>query len=94
MRRPGAFVWGVVFRMPEADLGRLDMIEGGYERTTVEVELDDRALACATYASTLRIDDAVPFDWYKRHIVAGAVEHGLPADYIAFLRLLPQRSPS
>ncbi len=79
--------------MPETDLERLDAIEGGYERTSVLVQFREREASCVTYASSRRIDDAVPFDWYKRHILNGALEHALPTDYIAFLRTLPQRSP-
>lgn len=94
MRRDGATVWGVVFRVSQAGIERLDEFEGGYERITVTVEMHTTSVSCATYASTLAIDGATPFDWYKRHIVAGAEEHRLPADYLAFLRTLPQRSPS
>lgn len=92
MRAPGHTVWGVVFSMPERDLPRLDRIEGGYERIAVIVERKGRRHDCVTYASTRQIDDEVPFDWYKAHIVSGAKEHDLPDDYLAILSALPQRS--
>lgn len=91
LRHEGAFVWGVVFIMPAAALPDLDAIEGGYERVTVEVEHERlRKIESICYASKVRAADTVPHAWYKRHIVTGAVEHGLPTDYIAFLRALPQ----
>ncbi len=93
MRRDGANVWGVVFRLPEAALETLDAIEGGYDRTSVHVVHNGERLAVSTYCSTRMIDDSVALDWYKRHILAGAEEHRLPADYIAFLSTLPMRSP-
>lgn len=88
-----AEVWGVVFAMPRADLPRLDRIEGGYERIEVEVSCRRDSLGCFCYASTLRVDGAVPFDWYKGHIVNGAEEFALPEPYLAMLRALPHRSP-
>ncbi len=94
VRAEGERVWGVIYRMPELALSRLDRIEGGYERIRVEVRLGDAPLPCVCYASTRHTDHRVPFDWYKEHIIAGAEEFGLPADYVATLRALPQRSPS
>jgi hypothetical protein len=93
VRAEGAHVWGVVFSMPRGDLGRLDVIEGGYERIEVDVEHGGGWVTCMTYASTRRLDHTVPFDWYKEHIVRGAEEHELPEEYLAILRGLPHRSP-
>jgi hypothetical protein len=30
-----------------------------------------------------------PYSWYKRFVVEGARQHGLPADYIAGIEALP-----
>ncbi len=87
--REGASVWGVLFVVPRADLARLDRIEGGYVRTEVMVDHEGTTVTCFTYLSTRRLDGGRPFDWYKAHIVDGAVEFGLPADYVATLRALP-----
>ena len=41
-----------------------------------------------TYRAT-RIDpDLKPFAWYLAHVLAGAREHRLPADYIAAIECL------
>jgi gamma-glutamylcyclotransferase len=32
-----------------------------------------------------------PYDWYKALVIAGAREHGLPADYIAALAAAPAK---
>ena len=35
--------------------------------------------------------DPVPYAWYKRLVIEGAREHGLPADYVAMLEAWPER---
>lgn len=41
----------------------------------------------------LRVDaTAVPYDWYKTLVIAGAREHGLPDDYLALLQRTPART--
>lgn len=85
-------VWGVVFRLPRAALAVLDRHEGGYVRCAVDIEIEDgphRLLRCDTYRSEGVRDGLVPHAWYKRHIVDGALEHGLPAHWIAMLQALP-----
>ena len=44
-----------------------------------------------TYVAGARYFDAalVPFDWYRDLVVAGAIEHGLPASYIDELMRAP-----
>ena len=83
----GGCVHGVLFRLAEAELALLDAFEGcgaGYERQAVRVMPDaGGAVTALTYVAT-RIDARLrPFDWYLRHVLAGAREHGLPADYVA-----------
>ena len=87
----GAVVWGVVYRIPAAALPELDVIEGGYERITVEV-LDDAGdkHSCHTYTSRRLTDEPLlPNAWYKQHILQGAAEHGLPSSYRAQLVAWP-----
>ncbi|MEM9691247.1 MAG: gamma-glutamylcyclotransferase family protein [Myxococcota bacterium] len=85
-------VYGVVYRFDGALLPRLDAIEGGYERVLVELDLYPRPsrLSCHTYCSD-RVADDLPFDWYVAHMVRGAVEHGLPPDWIRQLSDLPSK---
>ena len=82
-------VIGVVFDIPESDKCLLDEAEGlgnGYETKDVAVELRSGAIIEAyTYYAT-HIDPALrPFHWYKQHVIAGAIEHGLPEDYVRII---------
>ncbi len=86
-------VWGVLYELAEADLARLDSFEGGYERQVLPVQLaDGTTIQAVTYVSRKLTSEAVPYDWYKALLVAGAREHGLPDAYIAFLERLPAKA--
>jgi hypothetical protein len=90
-RDPAAAVWGVAWAIDPAEWPRLDRFEGGYARIPVEVETPLGArLAAHTYVSDRLTDDPVLDPAYKRAIVDGAREHGLPAAWIAGLEALPE----
>ena len=82
-------VIGRLFTIDTADECKLDKSEGlgdGYDRKEVEVsdENGTTETAFTYYANRDCIDDAIrPFTWYKQHVVTGAKEGGLPAEYIA-----------
>ncbi|WBU54329.1 gamma-glutamylcyclotransferase family protein [Paracoccus sp. SCSIO 75233] len=87
----GAGAHGVAFELDDADLPLLDVIEGvgqGYDRRVVPIRCDGDQSGAFTYIAPERFRDAglPPFDWYLALIVAGAREHGLPAEWIARLR--------
>ena len=86
-----AEVWGALYTIETGDLARLDAHEGGYDRVTVEVCWRDAIVAAHTYRSTRTTRDPTPFAWYKRLVVEGAREHGLPADWILALEAWPER---
>ena len=93
-----AEAWGVLFDVPERDFETLDGVEGvqsgGYAREAISVRLTDgRTIAAHTYiAQEPFIDDTlVPFDWYLGLVVAGAIEHALPAGYVQALSKTPSR---
>jgi hypothetical protein len=86
-----AFVWGALYAVDPGDLERLDRHETGYERVTVEVGWRDARVAAHTYRSARTTPDPVPFAWYKRLVIDGAREHGLPADWILALEAWPER---
>ena len=90
---PGASVWGVVYAIDELHWPRLDACEPGYRRVEVEVWTPQRSLAAQTYRARVLTDDPVAFDWYKRLILEGALEHGLPPEWIETLTALPERPP-
>ena len=79
-------VWGVLYRIALAEKPILDRIEGlgiGYEEEEVRVETEDGPVAALTYkAKPGRIDAQLrPLADYKRHVLLGAREHGLPMAY-------------
>lgn len=89
----GQEVWGVVYRIPAADIERLDRIEGGYQRIPVDVEIDGKDKRTVfTYCSDQRNSHLLPFNWYKALVIKGAEEHSLPADYINQLKQAPAQS--
>ncbi len=92
---PGDEVWGIVWECTAKDLLRLDDFEGvsggHYRRLPVEVETaGGRMLRAVTYVACEDriVAETVPAEGYARHILRGAREHGLPADYIARLERL------
>ncbi len=85
-------VHGVVYRIALADGARLDFEEGlghGYDRATVRVEADVGLIECVTYLATRKDPLLRPLCWYKGLVVAGALEHGLPEDYVRWLQSVP-----
>jgi len=83
-------VLGVLFEIDAAERAVLDRYEGlgqGYDVHTVAVTLaGGRRLTAFTYRAT-HIDPALrPYLWYKAHVLHGALQHGLPDDYVAAIR--------
>jgi len=86
----GSLVWGVIYLIPKASLTQLDAHEGGYARIRADVlGPGQRVINCETYASNRVSTSQLPRLWYKSHLVAGAVEHGLPDPWLTMLRALP-----
>jgi gamma-glutamylcyclotransferase len=91
---PSARAYGVVFDIDPSDLPALDDAEGcgrGYQRVTLEVVHEGKVLHPFAYLADA---DAIkttllPYTWYLDQTVAGAREHGLPADYVASLAAVP-----
>jgi gamma-glutamylcyclotransferase (GGCT)/AIG2-like uncharacterized protein YtfP len=91
VRDAAAMVWGAVWALRAEDLVALDRFEGGYERVAVTVGAEAGPLAATTYASPLRSADSGLARAYKALVLAGAREHGLPPEWLAFLESLPER---
>lgn len=87
-RESGDGIWGVVYEIDPAEKPALDRIEGlgrGYDEKRVTVtDPAGRSYDAWTYhAHPSAIDPrAVPFAWYRDLVLAGAVEHDLPGDYV------------
>jgi len=81
----GDAVCGTVFEIAASEKPELDRHEGlrnGYEDKPVSVfTADGWTLDAYAYYAT-HIDAALkPYEWYKEHVVRGALEHGLPMAY-------------
>jgi gamma-glutamylcyclotransferase len=86
----GGSVYGALFKVNEADLLKLDEYEGngkGYERRAVQVhELSGGIVDAHAYMAT-NIDPTLrPYTWYKRHVLEGAQDVGLPDAYLQIIR--------
>lgn len=85
-QRESAVVFGALFDIPVAEKALLDRLEGlkfGYKEKTVIVLRPDGTSEDAVTYYAVDIDDALkPFTWYKDHVLIGAREGNLPADYI------------
>lgn len=90
VQSPKDTVWGVLYAMNPSELPDLDRVEGGYQQQTVQV-IDDaeRQILVQIYVSAKLTSTEIVFDWYRDTIVAGARDHGLPSDYVAFLEQIP-----
>lgn len=79
-------VYGVVFKISEAEKRVLDEIEGvgnGYNEKIVKLTASDGHKIRATTYYAITIDASLsPYHWYKQHVVTGARENGLPNTYI------------
>lgn len=83
-------VFGVIFSMALHERPMLDGCEGfptHYERIAVTVDGPDGMAEAETYIATEAMlgDTLLPLDWYHALVLTGALEHGLPADYVASL---------
>jgi gamma-glutamylcyclotransferase len=87
-------VCGVLYAFDPAHKPRLDHAEGlgrSYGLKYVDLRLPgrDEPVTAFTYYA-LRIDPArVPYDWYRDHVLIGALEHALPDHYISRIRSVP-----
>ncbi|MFN8642420.1 MAG: gamma-glutamylcyclotransferase [Candidatus Binatia bacterium] len=91
-----AETFGVAFEMSEADLEHVELTEGVRigNYASVEVEAwslgaEPVALRARSLSSAQRDAGLLPSRRYMALLIEGAVEHGLPAAYVAALRAVP-----
>ena len=89
-------VWGVMWTLPIGAEKVLDSIENGYHRVEVIVfnvsGMTYRAFAYFANRDMESPGDMIMFDWYRSHLLVGALEHGLPENYLTVLESLPWRT--
>jgi hypothetical protein len=98
---PAACAFGVLFEISASDLDHLDLTEGvligNYDRvliTAQPLEDEDTIVTAHTLTSARRDTSLNPSPRYMGLVIDGATEHGLPPDYIDFLRTVPTGSES
>ncbi|MDF2179674.1 gamma-glutamylcyclotransferase [Aliiglaciecola sp. CAU 1673] len=82
---PKHIVWGVLYAISAEQLLLLDKFEGrGYVRRPLGVQMESgERLLAHSYLATEVVSELMPFDWYKWHVLKGAMEHGFCENYIA-----------
>jgi len=98
---PAAETYGVLFAVSDDDLAHIDLTEGVLIGNYRRVETPVLALAEPTPTSTAftltshrRKQGVLPSTRYMALLIEGAIEHDLPAEYIAYLRTVPARIES
>jgi hypothetical protein len=85
-RVEGVLFWIACSEKPALD--RAEALSRGYDETILEIVTAagvERALAYVASAGSTD-PGRRPYHWYKALVVGGAIQHGLPAEYIARLR--------
>lgn len=85
-------VYGVVYRIAMSERVALDKAEGlhhGYRDEIFTVIAEDAAHPALACVATDKRQGLAVVDWYLEHVLAGAVEHGLPLDYVRAIRQMP-----
>ncbi|MGC2306420.1 gamma-glutamylcyclotransferase family protein [Candidatus Binatus sp.] len=87
----GACIWGVLYLITVEQSEHLDRTEGvprgAYRRTPVSPVVDgSEQIAAFTYQSERISLGRKPSPRYLRLLIEGAVQHGLPSDYLHYLR--------
>lgn len=84
-------VFGVVYEISGSEKPVLDQKEGlgsGYDEKVVELTTDQERITALMYFATIVDSRLKPYRWYRNHVLVGARENGLPAEYIAQIETL------
>ena len=80
-------VIGVLYRIDQSEKTILDRIEGlgvdYHDKTVTLTTVTGEPLTAYLYVATDMEPGLKPYHWYKRHVLSGAEQAGLPADYLA-----------
>ncbi len=93
--RPEDAVFGVIFEFDPDQKPELDEAEGlgqGYvEKHVTVIDDESREHHVFTYVADQAhiVADLPPYSWYRRFVIEGARQHGLPTDYIAGIEAVP-----
>ena len=86
-------VHGILYWIHAKHLAILDRLEGngvGYERKRVEVMTNrGRPVTAESYFATTIDKSLKPLDWYKEHVLRGAISRSLPSGYVQMIEAVP-----
>jgi cation transport regulator ChaC len=91
MAAPGNEVIGIVYRVNDESLKKMDKYERGYDRSIVSVILENKTcIEAFIYIAIAKnvIAEEKPTTEYLNKIINGANEHGLPIEYIEKIQKL------
>lgn len=93
---PEDVVIGALFEIPRAEKRPLDKAEGlgfGYDEKRVTVtDALGNSVDAFTYCATSTDPSLLPHSWYVNHVIVGAKETGVPADYLDAIAARPGQS--
>ena len=82
----GKEVWGVVFELTEQQMEKMDEWERDYERVSISVfKKNGEKVEAQTYKAK-KTGKVLPSSRYMKTIIGGAMECGLPKEYIEKLK--------
>lgn len=81
-------LYGVLYGINAAEKQILDQIEGPrYDNCQIEVTaLCGRTYNAYCYVANTTDNSLLPFDWYVKHVLTGAIEAQLPDNYLAQIK--------
>jgi hypothetical protein len=101
IRDASSETFGVLYEVSAEDLEHIELTEGVRIENYTRIDVRGVPLAApaepviaATLVSDRRDPSLLPSERYMACLVAGATEHGLPPEWIAFLRAVPARAES
>lgn len=81
--------YGVLYKInvkEKAALGDAEGVGIGYGEANVQVVTATGNSVAATFVASYKEAVLRPYQWYKAFVIAGALEHGLPVEYVEWLR--------
>jgi gamma-glutamylcyclotransferase (GGCT)/AIG2-like uncharacterized protein YtfP len=89
---PASMVWGIAAAVSDEDLRALDRFEGHpdhYKRVSLPVMLGSAASPMCTYVAPAEHEAVLPSVAYMAVLIAAAVRHQFPTQYVTMLRAVP-----
>jgi hypothetical protein len=75
------------------DMNLRGLLGRGYDEAVLDVVTPEGTVKAVAYVASAQSTDPGrrPYHWYKRLVLAGAIEHDLPADAVAAICAVPSQ---